>query len=67
MVSIKTFLRKVPAGKSFILKRTGEMYEMLEIKQRTPNGTRYLVRQKDSLTNSKLHHSCHVVILENAE
>jgi hypothetical protein len=64
---MKTFLRKVPAGKSFILKRTNEQYKMLEIKQRTPNGTRYLVRKKDCSTNSTLHHSCHVVILENAE
>jgi hypothetical protein len=64
---VRTFLRQVPAGKSFILRRTGEVYEMLEIKQRTPNGTRYLVRHKDSSTNATLHHSCHVVILENAE
>ena len=60
---MKTFLRKVPAGQSFILARTGEQYLMLEIKQRTPNGTRYLVRKQGCSSDTTLHHSCHVMLL----
>ena len=53
-------VRKLPIGAHFILKRTGDRYELLGHKRDTPGGTQYVVRRLGFAKPTTLHHSCHV-------
>ena len=43
-------VRNVPIGAHFILKRTGDKYELLGHKRDTPGGTQYVVRRVEDRT-----------------
>ena len=58
-------VRNLPIGAHFILKRTGELYEFLGHKRDTPGGTQYVVRRSGFAKPSTLHHSCHVVLIQD--
>jgi len=55
-------VRHVPVGHRFLLLRTNEVYTMLRIAHQTPSGTQYVVQKQGAVTDSSLHHSCHVVL-----
>ena len=58
-------VRNVPIGAHFILKRTGDRYELLGHKRDTPGGTQYVVRRSGFAKPTTLHHSCHVEIIKD--
>ena len=58
-------VRNLPIGAHFILKRTGDRYELLGHKRDTPGGTQYVVRRSGFAKPSTLHHSCHVVLIQD--
>ena len=60
-----TRVRDLMPGAHFILKRTGDLYELLGHKRDTPGGTRYVVRRAGFAKPTTLHHSCHVEIIKD--
>ena len=60
-----TRVRNLQPGQRFRLKRTGDLYEFLGHKRDTPGGTQYVVRRSGFAKPSTLHHSCHVVLIQD--
>ena len=60
-----TRVRNLTPGQYFLLKRTGDRYELLGHKRDTPGGTRYVVRRAGFAKPTTLHHSCHVEIIKD--
>ena len=58
-------VRNLQPGQRFRLKRTGDLYEFLGHKRGTPGGTQYVVRRSGFAKPSTLHHSCHVVLIQD--
>ena len=58
-------VRNLVPGTKFILKRTGDRYELLGHKRDTPGGTRYVVQRSGFAKPTTLHHSCHVEIIKD--
>ena len=58
-------VRNLPIGAHFILKRTGDRYELLGHKRDTPGGTRYVVRRSGFIKPTTLHPACHVELTED--
>lgn len=58
-------VRNVPIGAHFILKRTGDRYELLGHKRDTPGGTQYVVRRSGFAKPTTLHHACHIEIIKD--
>jgi hypothetical protein len=56
-------MRNMQPADRFVLLRTGEQYTMLRRENRTPSGTRYVVKKNDQ-SESSLHHSCHVELIK---
>ena len=59
-----TRVRDLMPGAHFILKRTGDLYELLGHKRDTPGGTRYVVRRAGFAALTTLHPACHVELME---
>ena len=38
---------------------------MIEIKRKTPSGTKYVVLKSSETKYGSLHHSCHVILFKN--
>ena len=53
-------VRNLPIGAHFILKRTGDRYELLGHKRDTPGGTHYVVQRLGFTKPGTLHPACHV-------
>lgn len=58
-------VRNLQPGQCFRLKRTSDLYEFLGRKRDTPSGTQYVVRRAGFAKPSTLHHSCHVVFIQD--
>ena len=57
-------VRNLVPGTKFILKRTGDRYELLGHKRDTPGGTRYVVRRAGFAALTTLHPACRVELME---
>jgi len=60
---MKRFLRQLKPKQMFTLCRTGQQYLFIRRDPRTPSGTAYIVYNYTEDRLSKLHHSCHVELL----
>ena len=58
-------VRNLSIGAHFILKRTGDRYVFLGYKRDISGGTQYVVRRSGFAKPSTLHHSCHVVLIQD--
>lgn len=59
-----TRVRDLTPGQYFLLKRTGDRYELLGHKRDTPGGTRYIVRRAGFSALTTLHPACHVELMD---
>ena len=58
-------VRNLQPGQDFILKRTGERFRFIRRDRSTPSGTIYVCQKGNENRESRLHHSCHVEIIES--
>lgn len=66
MTQERKFLRQLQPGTAFTLLRTGQDYTLVRKEISSPAGTRYVVRRHGENGETALHHSCHVLVADQA-